>query len=167
MSKHEFVFADPDNVSPAAPMPAGPLPESYGSESEIEAIVRAFEACTLPGSLWTHAAHLTVAAWYLGRYSGQEASSRIRTGIKRYNAARGIVPTPTGGYHETMTLFWTCIANKYLMLADPDRPLVDLVNRLIDEHRDKNLVFEYYSRDLLFSRQARFSWVEPDLKPIS
>jgi len=166
MSKHEFVFADPESVSPAGPMPAGPLPESYRSESEIEAIVKAFEACTLPGSLWTHVAHLTVAAWYLAQLSGYEAAARIRTGIKRYNAARGIVPTPRGGYHETITLFWTCIASKYLMLADPDRPLVDLVNGLIDEHRDKNLVFEYYSRDLLFSRRARFSWVEPDLKPI-
>jgi hypothetical protein len=161
MSKYESAFADAESVTPAAPMP-----ERYGSESEIEAIVRAFEACTLPGSLWTHGAHLTVAGWYLDRYSGHEAAARIRAGIKRYNAARGIVSTPTGGYHETMTLFWTCITSKYLMLADPDRPLVDLINMLIDKHRDKNLIFEYYSRDLLFSRQARFSWVEPDLKPI-
>jgi hypothetical protein len=161
MTKTELAIADAEIAPPDAPMLA-----CYGSESDIEAIVKAFEACTLPGSLWTHAAHLTVAAWYLGRYSGQEAAARIRSGIKRYNAARGIVPTPTGGYHETMTLFWTCMASKYLMLADPDRPLVGLVNGLIDEHRDKDLVFEYYSRDLLFSRQARFSWVEPDLKPI-
>ena len=161
MSKHEFAFADAETTAPDAPMLA-----PYGSEGDIEAVVSAFESCTLPGSQWTHAAHLTVAAWYLGRHSGQEATARIRTGIRRYNAARGIVSTTTGGYHETMTLFWTCIASKYLMLADPYRPLVDLVNGLIDEHRNKNLILEYYSRDLLFSRQARFSWVEPDLKPI-
>jgi|SRR5262249_40672809 len=161
MSKNELAMADMESAASCSPMFG-----RYESENDIQATVEAFEACTLPGSQWTHAAHLTVAAWYLGRLSGQEAAARIRTGIKRYNAARGIVPSPTGGYHETMTLFWTCIASKYLMLADPDRPLVDLVNGLIDEHRDKNLIFEYYSRDVLFSRQARFSWIEPDLKPI-
>src|SRR5262245_21613956 len=161
MTKQELAIAEAEIAALDAPMPA-----CYGSERDIEAVVKAFEASTLPGSLWTHAAHLTVAAWYLDRYSGQEAAARIRDGIKRYNAARGIVPTPTGGYHETMTLFWTCIASKYLMLADTDRPLVDLVNGLIDEHRDKNLIFEYYSRDVLFSRHDRFGWVEPDLNPI-
>jgi len=161
MSKDALAIADIESTGPDRPVRAW-----YESEDHVESLVKAFEACTLPGSQWTHAAHLTVAAWYLGRLSGQEAAARIRTGIKRYNAARGIVPSPTGGYHETMTLFWTCIASKYLMLADPDRPLVDLVNGLIDEHRDKNLIFEYYSRDVLFSRQARFSWIEPDLKPI-
>jgi hypothetical protein len=161
MSKNELAIADMDSAASDSPTFG-----RYKSEDDIQAIIAAFEACTLPGSLWTHTAHLTVAAWYLGRYSGQEAAARIRAGIKRYNAARGIVPSPTGGYHETMTLFWTCIASKYLMLADPDQPLVDLVNALIDEHGDKNQIFEYYSRDALFSRQARFGWVEPDLKPI-
>jgi hypothetical protein len=139
----------------------------YASERDVEAVVKAFEARTLPKREWTHQAHLTVAAWYLARYSGYEAAIRIRTGIKRYNAANGIVPTPTGGYHETMTLFWTCIVSKYLLLADRDRRFVDLVNELVDNYRDKNLPFEHYSRERLFSRQARFSWVEPDLKPIA
>jgi len=139
---------------------------SYSSDYEIETLVNGFENCTLPKSRWTHRAHLTVAAWYLTRYSGQDAANLIRTGIKRYNASNGIVPSPTGGYHETMTLFWTCIASQYLLLANPERPFLDLVNGLVDKFGDKNLPFEYYSRDLLFSWQARFSWVEPDLKPI-
>lgn len=161
MSKNELAIADVKSARPH-----GPMPGWYHSEDDVEAIVRAFETCTLAKSQWTHRAHLTVAAWYLSRHSGQEATALIRAGIKRYNAANGIIPSPTGGYHETITLFWTCLASKYLMLADRDRPFVDLVNGLIDKHGDKNLPFEYYSRDLLFSRQARFSWVEPDLKPI-
>jgi hypothetical protein len=161
MSKNELAIADAETIGSGVTML-----RRYHSDHEIEAIVKAFETCTLPKSQWTHQAHLTVAAWYLASFSGQEAATLIRTGIKRYNAANGIVPSPTGGYHETMTLFWTCIASKYLLLADRDRPIVDLVNGLIDKCGDKNLPFEYYSRELLFSRQARFSWVEPDLKPI-
>jgi hypothetical protein len=161
MSKNELAIADLESIGRDVPMRG-----YYRSGDDIEAIVEAFEACVLPKSQWTHRAHLTVAAWYLTHYSGQEASMRIRKGIKRYNASNGVVPSPTGGYHETMTLFWTCIVSKYLLLAERDRRFVDLVNELIDKHSDKNLPFEYYSRELLFSRQARFSWVEPDLKAI-
>jgi hypothetical protein len=161
MSKNDLAIADIESAGADVAMLT-----NYDSEDEIEAIVTAFEHCSLPKSKWTHRAHLTVAAWYLTRYSGQEAANLIRAGIKRYNAANGVLPSPTGGYHETMTLFWTCIVSKYLLLGDPDRRFVDLVNELINKHGDKNLPFAYYSRELLFSRQARFSWVEPDLKPI-
>jgi len=161
MFKNESAIADVERSGPDLPMR-----RYYDSDDDVEGLVKAFEACTLPKPQWTHQAHLTVAAWYLTRHSGQDAATLIRSGIKRYNAANGVVPTPTGGYHETMTLFWTCIASKYLLLADRDRPIADLVNGLIDKCGDKNLPFEYYSRDVLFSRQARFSWVEPDLKPI-
>jgi hypothetical protein len=78
----------------------------YSSDDEIDRLLRAFEACTLPRSQWNHAAHLTVALWYLVRYSPSEAIQRIRSGIQRYNAAAGIVTTNNSGYHETLTLFW-------------------------------------------------------------
>ena len=79
--------------------------EGFRTADEIKALVRAFEDTSLPRAEWTHRAHLTVALWYLTRHSGREATARIRTGIKRYNAAKGVLTTPTGGYHETLTLF--------------------------------------------------------------
>lgn len=133
--------------------------------SEVENLVRAFDDCTLPKPAWTHQAHLTVALWYLVHYSGREATTRVRNGIKRFNAAKGVKTTPTGGYHETMTMFWICTVSRYLMFADADCSFMELVNGMLERCGDKKLPFEYYSRDLLMSARARASWVEPDLKP--
>jgi hypothetical protein len=154
------------NKAIVAAMPEANV-ERYAAFAEIEKLVRAFEDCSLPKTEWTHRAHLTVALWYLIHYSGREATSRIRIGIKRFNAAKGIIATPTGGYHETMTLFWICIVGRYLLNADAESGLAELANAMIEKCGDKNLPFDYYSRELLFSPRARTSWVEPDLKPFA
>jgi hypothetical protein len=133
---------------------------------EVESLVRAFEACTLPRSEWTHQAHLTVALWYLAHCSGREATARVRNGIKRYNDAVGVRTMKDGGYHETITLFWICAISKYLLLADAGRSFVELANDMISRFGDGRLPFEYYSRELLMSWRARTSWVEPDLKAL-
>jgi hypothetical protein len=137
----------------------------YRTAEEIETLVRDFELCTLPREVWTHRAHLTVALWYLLAHPWDEAIRLTREGIKRYNDAHGIVTTPTGGYHETMTLFWLRIVRHYLETAlHEDRTLVVLANNLLLRHGRKELPLDYYTRELLMSPEARASWVEPDLK---
>ncbi|MFL6333410.1 MAG: hypothetical protein ACJ754_08905 [Pyrinomonadaceae bacterium] len=79
--------------------------KTFRTSEELFELLRRFEDCTLPRAEWTHAAHLTVALWHLLQFDWPEAVARVRRGIKRYNAAHGIRPTPTGGYHETLTLF--------------------------------------------------------------
>jgi hypothetical protein len=137
---------------------------TYRTLDEITSLIQGFETGLLPRSEWTHAAHLTVALWYLSRASGREATARIRNGIKRFNAAKGIPTTPTSGYHETITLFWICIVSRYLLAADAGDSLVELVNGLLARYANSHLPFAYYSRDLLMSPRARASWIEPDLK---
>lgn len=138
---------------------------SYRSLVEIESVVDGFQWCTLERERWTHAAHLTVALWYHLRVPWPDAEKLIRSGIKRFNAAHGIVTTPTGGYHETMTLFWIHMVREYLEDVRGERlSALTLFNRLIDRYGRKELPLEYYSRERLFSIEARASWVEPDLK---
>ncbi|HVF91208.1 MAG TPA: hypothetical protein VNH22_14170, partial [Blastocatellia bacterium] len=50
----------------------------YRSIDEVERLVLAFEAGSLPKSEWSHHAHMTVALWYLVHCSGEEAMRRIR-----------------------------------------------------------------------------------------
>jgi hypothetical protein len=136
---------------------------AYRTTEEILAVVRGFEDCTLPRENWTHAAHLTVALWHLLQFDWPEAVARVRRGIKRYNAAHGIHTTPTGGYHETLTIFW--LRRVRLFLEDgrnEARSLVSLANDLIAT-ADKNLPLAFYTRERLFSTEARADWVEPDL----
>ena len=139
--------------------------EPYGSFEEIKKVIETFEACTLPRADWTHAAHLTVAFWYLVCYPLPEATGRIRAGILRYNESQGVKQTQNGGYHETITLFWTHVVRHYLMTATLDAHLVALLNDLIGRSGTR-LPLEYYSRELLFSWEARLQWTEPDLKPL-
>ena len=141
-------------------------PPHYEEASEVESLVRRFESCALPFAEWTHAAHLTVALWHLLQYDWPEAVARVRSGIKRYNAAHGIVETPTGGYHETLTIFWMRTVRAYLEAERNEaRALVHLANELAATH-DKGLPLSHYTRERLFSPEARAAWVEPDLRPL-
>ncbi|HEY9296919.1 MAG TPA: hypothetical protein VIQ31_11195 [Phormidium sp.] len=135
----------------------------YHSVDEIKTLIAAFENCTFPKIEWTHPAHLIVALWYLTHYSETEATNYIRNGIQKYNSAMGIKTTKDSGYHETLTLFWIRIVSQFLSIH-PHRDILDLANRLAQNYANKNLPFEYYSRDLLMSWSARTNWVEPDLK---
>ena len=138
----------------------------FQSGDDIERLVREFEACTLPKSQWTHGAHLTVALWYLMNRSAQDATMSIRSGIRRYNEANGVRVTSTGGYHETMTLFWTCAVSFYLGQAGEGRSILTLANGLLRLLANKNLPLEYYSSERLMSWPARTGWLAPDLKPL-
>ena len=139
---------------------------TFRTTEEILALVRRFEDCTLPRAEWTHAAHLTVSLWHLLQFDWPEAVTRVRCGIKRYNAAHGIVTTPTGGYHETLTVFWLRAVRAFLEGGRNEaRSLVSLANELAAT-ADKSLPLEHYTRERLFSPEARANWVEPDLRPL-
>jgi hypothetical protein len=127
--------------------------------------VRAFEACTLPRQELTHAAHLTIALWYLIHLPAKEATVAIRMGLKRYLEANGVQTTPTSGYHETLTLFWICAVSFYLAAAGKDRSVLALANGLLRLLGNKDLPLRYYTRERLMSPLARVSWVEPDVRP--
>lgn len=138
----------------------------YRTSADVLRLVRKFENCTLPRAEWTHHAHLVVALWYLMRHEEAKAESLIRDGIQRYNEANGIKQTTTGGYHETITLFYIRVIGKFLSTASPDCTLMMLVNSLIHVCGDKKLPLEYYSRERLMSWEARTGWLEPDLKAL-
>src|SRR5262249_7843776 len=91
----------------------------------------------------------------------------IREGILRFNAAKAIVTTPTGGYHETMTLFWIAMVRNFLRdVTANENSVTNLFNRFIEVYDRKELLFEYYSRERLVSAEARAAWVEPDLRAL-
>ena len=138
----------------------------YRSAAEILALVREFEARTLPRARWTHAAHLTVALWYVLTLEWHEAVRRVRRGIQLYNEANGVRQTPEGGYHETLTVFWLRYVRSFLEEElNEGRSLVALANDLA-ARADSRLPLRHYTRERLFSPEARAGWVEPDLRPL-
>lgn len=138
----------------------------YSSDTEIEAIVSGFESCSMPDDDFSHSAHMMVALSYLhlSQLSVAEARDRMRAGLYRFLDYYG---NDRQKYNETITLFWIKLVRGFLDRADTrERPLAELANELAASYPDSKLIYDYYSKELLSSDEARTSWVEPDLKPL-
>ena len=136
----------------------------YKTDADVLALVEAFEKRTLPKAEWTHAAHLTVGLYYCLNYPFGAARNLIRDGIYWLNDTHGTANTETSGYHETITCFWTKTVNDFLAKRDRGAALAVLANDLVLSCGDPNLPLRFYSRELLFSVEARLNYVAPDLE---
>ena len=128
----------------------------------IESFMQAFEDGSLSRSEWTHSRHLVMALWYLRRHNRDEATRLIRDGIQRYNERQGNFT----GYHETITLAWVAVIERFLAVRDLDVPVSVLAGELLGQCGDKDYLLRFYSRERLFSDEARARWVPPDLAAI-
>ena len=131
----------------------------FTSDVEIAELVRLFESCELPGIRWTHRAHLAVAASYLQCYPLSEATDRARIHIRRYNESRGNLT----GYHETVTVLFLRLVARELRTNPPS--LSEFVNDMAGRF-PMDCLLGYYSRERLWSNEARAAFVEPDLRPL-
>jgi len=135
----------------------------FGSETEVIELVRRFEDRTLTKAEWTHSAHLTVGLYYCVHHSFGVAKNLMGDGIYWLNDKHGTPNTPTSGYHETLTVFWLDRIADFLKANDHETDLAALVNKMLVALSDRDLPFRVYSRELLFSPDARARFVEPDL----
>lgn len=141
---------------------AGP----YRCDEEVAEVVRRFEACEFAPDDFNHRAHLVVALCYLLRGPEEEAVTKMRDGIFKFLAHHRIDPASV--YHETLTVFWLRRVGAFVAGAGAGggRPLAELANGLAESCGASRLVFDYYSRELVTSDEARRAWVGPDLRPL-
>ena len=135
----------------------------YETDEETEDVLRRFESGALKPSEFKHRQHLTVALLYLLRLPESEVHARMRDTILRFLAHHRL---DANVYHETITAFWLRRVRSFVRGADARRPLHELANELINDCADSRLVFEYFSRELLETKEARSGRVEPDLKAL-
>lgn len=136
----------------------------FAAEADVIHVGEGLLARTLPREEWTHEAHLAATIYLLTRRPDIDLDTELPGIIRRYNESVGGVNDDTQGYHETITRTFLHGARLFLSEADPDEGLADLVNQFIHSpmgRRDWPLRF--YSRDLLFSVEARRTFVAPDL----
>jgi hypothetical protein len=81
----------------------------------------------------------------------------MRTDLKRFAEHHGV----SGLYHETLTRFWL---QQVDLRLDRELCLGDSVKRVQGQLNDRNLPFEYYSREGIDSQEAREKWLPSDLK---
>ena len=136
------------------------------SRTDVEGLIVKFDSCQLPKEEWTHQAHIVVAFWYNWHYPFTEALNLVRKGIVSYNEAVGTPNTDDSGYHETLTVFWMRLTRNFLQ-GDKYTKLEDVCNAfLLSKEAENTSPFNYYSRDFLFSVQARKEWVDGDLQKV-
>ena len=103
----------------------------YHSETEIETVVRAFEACRLDKTEFKHAQHLTVATWYVHRLGKDAALDRMRAGLHTFLDHHGV---DKGKYSETVTVFWIQQIAEKLNELGGEVSLVEKCNRVVETY---------------------------------
>ena len=134
----------------------------FKTETEILDVVRSFEDATISRDAWKHAEHLTVALFYVRKYDYETATDKMRSGILNLlTTGFGVDLAVENPYHETLTVFWMETVAKFEN-ARSDRTLLDNANELAIAY-DKDYPLGFYSREVLFSDEARASYVNADL----
>jgi hypothetical protein len=129
--------------------------DRFQADQEVWRVVEKFERCEFKLEEFDHAHHLAVGMAYLSQGSLDEAMDRMRVALKRFSAHHGKM-----GFHETLTRFWL------LRLGEIEAPeLWSRVNRAVEVLGNKDLIYDYYDRDVVMSAEARALWVEPQRTP--
>ena len=139
-------------------------PRLFTTDAEIERLGDGLLACTLPREDWTHEAHLAATAYLLLRRPDIDLDAELPGIIRRFNESVGGVNSDTEGYHETITRSFLDGVRIFLKEADVSEPLHALVNGLLlSPMGRRDWPLRFYSRDRLFSVEARRSHVAPDI----
>src|SRR5207237_1035947 len=91
----------------------------FASDTEVAALVSAFENASIPASEFTHVAHIAVALSYLNSFPPEQALERMREKIRAFAAHHRVGNL----YHETVTTFWMRLLEHVAGTSAFDLPL--------------------------------------------
>ena len=139
-------------------------PRFFTSDSAIAHLGEGLLACTLPREEWTHEAHLAASTWLVLKRPDINLDKELPGIIRRYNESVGGVNDDTQGYHETITRTFLHGVRLFLTEAEAWEPLHELVNELLlSPMGRRDWPLRFYSRERLFSVEARRHFVSPDV----
>ena len=139
----------------------------YDSEDDVIRIGEGFCACTLPKAEWTHGAHWAAAFWLILRRPDMTPEREMPDLTRRYNLSVGGENTDMAGYHETITQASLIVARSFIAMEDDAPALHEICNRLFASPFGRSdWLFDYWTKETLFTVRARKEWVPPDIKPL-
>jgi hypothetical protein len=142
-------------------------PRLFTSDAEIARIGEGLLARTLARVDWTHEAHLAATTWLTTTRQDIDLDAELPSLIRDYNASVGGVNDDTQGYHDTITRVFLHGVRAFVASAGAQGPLHRLVNDLLlSPAGRRDWPLRFYSRERLFSVEARRAFVEPDLAPL-
>lgn len=138
-------------------------PRYFPSDEAIRRVGEGLLDGSLDKSEWTHEAHLASSAWLILERPDIEPERDLPVLIRRFNESKGGVNDETRGYHETITQLYLRGIRRYLDRSPEDWSLSEKVNGLLDAPEgSREWPLKFYSKQRLFSVEARTRWVEPD-----
>ena len=123
---------------------------------------RAVEACEVSPAAFDHAAHVRLAYVNLCDHSIDGAVERMRTSLLEFLAH---VRADPGKYHETITRAWI-MAVHHFMGQSTRHDSAESFMQANPVLLDSRIMLTHYSAEVLFSPEARRSFVQPDLQSI-
>jgi hypothetical protein len=136
------------------------------TDAMVAHIYEGVSARTLPKAEWTHPAHLVFATALLTHEGLAGAEAAAPALIRAYNESTGGLNDDTQGYHHTITLFFLRAINAFYGPLAEESAGTRATMLLASPLAAPDYPLQRYSRDRLFSVEARRGWVEPDLKPL-
>jgi hypothetical protein len=138
----------------------------FTCDDEVVRLGRGLIDRTVPKVEWTHEAHFAATLWLLSHRPIAEIARDLPGYIRAYNESVGGSNTDTAGYHETITQASIRAADAFLK-ARRAFALCDICNALMTSPLGRSdWLLAHWSRERLFSVEARRTWVEPDLLPL-
>jgi hypothetical protein len=136
----------------------------FADDAAVRHVGEGLLARSLPKAEWTHEAHLAACLWLLTERPDIHVERDLPAIISTYNEAVGGVNDATQGYHHTITLTYVAAVRGFLASIRSDLPLAEKVNALLAAPQGRrDWALKLYSRDRLFSVQARLDYLPPDL----
>jgi len=134
---------------------------SHELSSDDRRFRAAFEAHAVGPSEFGHEAHVRLAYIYLAEHDIESANQRMREALLGFIDQNGI---PRSKFHETITRAWV-LAVRHFMDRSASSSSMDFLSQN-QQLLDSTIMLTHYSASVLFSPDARASFVEPDLDPI-
>ena len=138
-------------------------PRLFTTDAEIEHLGEGLLARTATRDEWTHEAHLAATTYLLLHRPDIDLDAELPGIIRRFNESVGGLNSDTEGYHDTITRCF--LQGVRLFLAKPrnGEALHEIVNGLLlSPMGRRDWPLRFYSRERLFSVEARRSHVPPD-----
>jgi hypothetical protein len=138
-------------------------PRLFESADAIHRVGDGLLARTLPRPDWTHEAHLAATTWLVVERPDIDLDVDLPGIIRGYNESVGGRNTDSEGYHETITRVFLAAVRAHVAETEGEELCARVNALLLSERGHRDWPLRFYSRERLFSVEARLSFVPPDL----
>ncbi len=138
-------------------------PRLFADAAAVRHVGEGLLARTLPRAEWTHEAHLAATLWLVVERPDIDLDADLRGIISHYNESVGGVNDEIQGYHHSITCCFLAAVRDHAAETEGMELAARANALLLSERGERGWPLGLYSRERLFSVEARLSYVAPDL----